>query len=453
MNTSKQIFLLAAFQVLSSVAVSYCQESPDGKDTIAEKSSTTVTSSAQKETKETPRTTASASSVAQEVPNSEPVVARVQMKLTLKGEVIDTIQKGDLLTVLAAREESYVIRTFNGHKGAVAKTNVSLLAESVRIYDELIRAEPGDGRLHTLRANAAWAVGDTAKALADYDEAIELGYTEAHAYSTRGLFHSAMGEFEKAVDDYSIAIEKDPSDSVPLVNRASVYMTTGKYSLAIDDYTLASKLGPDNPTLYNQRAIAHKLLGKLDAAVADYDRAIELADKDVSAWMGRGFVKFQQGNHKAAIEDFSQVIDLSPQTAVAFNNRGYNHQQIGNLEDAAKDYQRAVELAPKYLLALQNRGWLLTIAEDEELRDPIAAIKTATSVCEITEFKDFSDLTLLAASYASAGEFDTAIGWQEKAVGIASDSQKDLARQILELYQSEEPIDPKLLEDSSEDHD
>ncbi|MEM7478362.1 MAG: hypothetical protein AAF483_25550, partial [Planctomycetota bacterium] len=68
---------------------------------------------------------------------SGPVVARLEMKLTLNKKVIDVIEKGDLLTVLSEREESYVIQTFNGHKGAVAKGNAVPLSESVPIYDEL----------------------------------------------------------------------------------------------------------------------------------------------------------------------------------------------------------------------------------------------------------------------------------------------------------------------------
>ncbi|MCA9126529.1 MAG: tetratricopeptide repeat protein [Planctomycetales bacterium] len=377
---------------------------------------------------------------------AEPVVARQAMKLTLKKELLDTIEAGDLLTVLTERENDYVIRTFNGHKGAIAKDNVAKLAESVPVYDKLIAQRPGDGRLHTLRASAHWAAGDSEKALADYDQAIELGYTEAHAYSSRGMFHIALGNRELAIADFSTAIEKGAADEVPLLNRASVYMGLQKYQLAIDDYSAAAKIRPDNPTLYIQRAIARKLLGKLEAAIDDYDRAIALAERDVSAWMGRGYLKFQLSRHAEAIEDFSHAIELAPQSAVAFNNRGYNYQLLGEEASALSDYKRAVELAPKYLLAMQNKAWLLTTAENEALRNPDEAVKVATAVCETTEYQNASDVTLLAAAYASAEEFETAIGWQEKAIELAAESQKQVAKEILQLYQNKQPLDPSLLE-------
>ena len=103
-------------------------------------------------------------------------------------------------------------------------------------------------------------------------------------------------------------------------------------------------------------------------------------------------------------------------------------------------------MAPKYVLALQNRGWLLTTCEDESIRDAVSAVEIAKTVCELSEYKDVSDLTLLAAACALKKEFAEAIGWQEKVIEFAAEPQKAVAKKILELYQKNEPLDPKLLE-------
>ena len=377
---------------------------------------------------------------------TEPVVAREEMKLTLNEKVIDTIEKGDLLTITGERGDSYIIQTFNGHKGSVAKVNVARLAESVGVYDELIEANPKEGRLYTLRAGAHWAIADNEKALADFNKAIELGYQEAHAYSSRGLFQAAIGEYDAAVADYTQAIEKDPKDEVPLVNRASVYMSMGKYEEASQDYTKAIAINDKSAVYFQQRAIAQKLMGNVDKAVEDYDQAIKMEPSNVAAWMGRGFIKFQTGKPQEAIDDFSKVIELAPGTAVAFNNRGFNYQLLKQYDKADKDFKEALKLAPKYALALQNRGWLLTTCEDEKYRDANAAVDIAKAVCELSEYKDISDLTLLAAAHALKKEFAEAIGWQEKVIEYAVEPQKGVAKKILELYQKNEPLDPKLLE-------
>lgn len=391
-------------------------------------------------------TTSPASAAIVQTNFTEPVVARVEMKLTLNEKVIDTIEKGDLLTVTGERGDSYIIQTFNGQKGSVAKVNVARLAESVGVYDELIEANPKEGRLYTLRAGANWAIADNEKALADFNKAIELGYEEAHAYSSRGLFQAAIGEYDAAILDYTKAIEKDPKDEVPLVNRASVYMSMGKYEDASQDYTKAIAINDKSAVYFQQRAIAQKLLGNIDKAVEDYDKAISMEPSNVAAWMGRGFIKFQTGKAQEAIDDFSKVIELAPGTAVAFNNRGYNYQLLKQFDKADKDFKEALKLAPKYALALQNRGWLLTTCEDESIRDANAAVEIAKTVCELSEYKDVSDLTLLAAACALKKEFAEAIGWQEKVIELAAEPQKGVAKKILELYQKNEPLDPKLLE-------
>lgn len=392
-------------------------------------------------------TTSPASAATPQSVFSEPVVARMEMKLTLNEKIIDTIEKGDLLTVTGERGESYIIQTFNGQKGSVAKVNVARLAESVQIYDELIEANPKEGRLYTLRAGAQWAIADNEKALADFNKAIELGYEEAHAYSSRGLFQAAIGEYEAAIADYTKAIEKDAKDEVPLVNRASVYMSMGKYEDAAQDYTKAISINDKNAVYFQQRAIAEKLLGNVDKAIEDYGKAINIEPSNVAAWMGRGYIKFQMGKAQDAIDDFSKVIELAPGTAVAFNNRGFNYQQLKQYDKADKDFKEALKLAPKYVLALQNRGWLLTTCEDENIRDAAAAVEIAKTICEMSDYKDVSDLTLLAAACALKKEFAEAIGWQEKVIEYAAEPQKVVAKKVLQLYQKNQPLDPKLLEE------
>ncbi len=94
----------------------------------------------------------SASSLAQTI--TEPVVARLQMQLQEKGETVDVIEKGDLLTVVQERDDAYIIVTYNGQRGLVGKVNALQLAEAVEIYDELIEESPAEGRYFTLRASA-----------------------------------------------------------------------------------------------------------------------------------------------------------------------------------------------------------------------------------------------------------------------------------------------------------
>ncbi len=369
----------------------------------------------------------------------EPVVARTQMRFAVGDKEIDRIDKGDLLTVLDERPKEYLVSTFRGTRGLVEKTDVVKLAEAVEIYSELIEAKPEEGRLYTLRASAWWARGDEKRALADFDKAIEAGFRAPHAYSSRGLFHAALGNHEKAVADFTQAIELGAEDATPYINRAAVYMTRQEFDLAVKDYTQAINIQPENAGLHQQRAVAWKLSGKLDDAAADFSRAIELEPKSVEALMGRGFVWFQRGEYQKAIDDFSAALELDPKLAPAYNNRGYNRQLLGDHKSALADYRQAILLAPEYSLAHQNLAWLLAASSDAELRDGRQAVEAATKACQLSDYQDPGAIKALAAALAEAGQYDKAIGWQEKVVEAVAEDRKPFERKVLKGFQAGQP--------------
>jgi tetratricopeptide (TPR) repeat protein len=371
---------------------------------------------------------------------TEPRVARVQMQLKFGDDTIDVIEPGELLTVIGEQEKGYVILTHPGRRGLVEKANAVKLSESVEIYDELIAKNPKEGRIFTQRASAWWARGERQRALADFDQAIQLGYVEAHAFTSRGMFHTAMGNMDAAVKDFGQAIERDDKDEVPYINRAAVYLAQSKIDLALADYSRAIELNPKKADNYQQRAVAYKMKEDLDSALRDFNKALELNPKHVPALMGRGYISYQQEKHEQAAADFAAVIELDPNSAAAYNNRGFNRQRLGDGTNALADYNRALELAPTYALAFQNKAWLLATSPIEGLRNGPDAVKAALVACELNKYKNPADMKALAAAYAETGQFELAIGWQEKVIQLASADEKALEEKVLEQYRDKVPF-------------
>ena len=68
------------------------------------------------------------------------------------------------------------------------------------------------------------------------------------------------------------------------------------------------------------------------------------------------------------------------------------------------------------------------------------AILHARQCCELAEWKHGHCLDALAAAYAEAGDFQAAVEWEKKAVGMSmSDAEKQERSDRLVLFQSGKP--------------
>jgi len=155
--------------------------------------------------------------------------------------------------------------------------------------------------------------------------------------------------------------------------------------------------------------------------------------------MARGFIFYQQAKHADAIADFSRVIELNPEAAGALNNRGDNRFMVGEFKGAIEDYDAAIKLVPTYGFAHQNRAWLLSTVKDESLCNSAEAVKSGEVACKFSNFQSLGDLSAFAAALAANGDFEVAIGWQEKAVELAPENMKAFSKTILERYRSKLP--------------
>ena len=85
-------------------------------------------------------------------------------------------------------------------------------------------------------------------------------------------------------------------------------------------------------------------------------------------------------------------------------------------------------------------AWTLATTKDAKIRDSVQAVKFAQRACELTDYKQPGVLDTLAAAYASADNFPPALETAQKAIKLASSTdKKELAQQIqdrLNLYKA-----------------
>jgi Flp pilus assembly protein TadD len=251
---------------------------------------------------------------------------------------------------------------------------------------------------------------------------------------------------DQALEYYSHKIDFNPINDVWWRRRSPIWSEKGEYQNALQDCNDAIRIDPKNASAYSHRGLAYQFLGDVTNAMKDFNDAIDLDPKYARAYKNRGNLFLLKGNFELAIADFTEAFRLDPYDAAAYLGRGIARNSSGEFEHAIDDYKQAIELDPKSAAAYDALALLRASCPDENFRDGNQAILDAAKACELSEWKNWSYLGTLGAAYAEAGDFESAVKWQEQAVDLATaDKDKLQALQRLQSYKAEQPfrIEPK----------
>jgi tetratricopeptide (TPR) repeat protein len=187
-----------------------------------------------------------------------------------------------------------------------------------------------------------------------------------------------------------------------------------------------------------------KLISKqqYDEAVKAFSTAIEIIPQDYQAYNYRGIARALQGDFDRAMADYNKALKIRPRYAEAYNNRGFARTQMGDLQQALNDYSRALEINPFFVDAYNNKAWILATAADKRYRNGAQAIMLAQKAVELKP--SAASLDTLAAAYAAAGNFESAIDTQKKAVQklLVADQTSEVPKYMTHLntYRSQQSL-------------
>jgi tetratricopeptide (TPR) repeat protein len=187
-----------------------------------------------------------------------------------------------------------------------------------------------------------------------------------------------------------------------------------------------------------------KLISKqqYDEAIKAFSTAIEIIPLDYQAYNYRGVALALKGDFDRAMADYNKALKIRPRYAEAYNNLGFARTQMGDLKQALNDYSRALEINPFFVDAYNNKAWILATAADKRYRNGAKAIMLAQKAVELKP--SAASLDTLAAAYAAAGNFESAIDTQKKAVQklLVADQTSEVPRYMAHLntYRSQQSL-------------
>jgi tetratricopeptide (TPR) repeat protein len=350
-------------------------------------------------------------------------------------------------------------------------------------FDEAVRLAPDNASVVRDRGLALADMDKPEKALSDLNRAIELEPNSVPTYEAKAIVLARLKKFDEALAALDKAHKLDPESIAPLVQRMRIHAQLHKYDAAINDVNQAWAISPGNVGLLLLRAELHQEKGDKKKALADLDeaeklkpglagiirtRAIFLAQneqfdeaiavlkklserdpKDMSTLLQLSVVYGAKKDWAKAIETDRAVLALDPAEWRGLRGLGDAMLNTGRHAEAIGFYEKAMKLERKDHGILNNFAWVLATSPDAKVRNGRRAIELAKEACKLTDYKVPHIVSTLAAAYAEAGDFDSAVKWSTKAIAIAAKEKegskegdketREALKKELENYRAKKP--------------
>ncbi len=170
--------------------------------------------------------------------------------------------------------------------------------------------------------------------------------------------------------------------------------------------------------------------GDVVGAKRNVDAALHIDPKLWPALYLRAQIFRKEGKYELAIQDCNEALRQYPGLVEASLLRASIKVRLGKYAEALKEFNYLVSLHPRPVTlarALSDRAWFYATCPDSSFRNGKQAVKDAKAACSIMQWKDEDMIDTLAAAYAEAGDFDSAVQYTAQALavkGISPESAK-----------------------------
>ena len=184
--------------------------------------------------------------------------------------------------------------------------------------------------------------------------------------------------------------------------------------------------------------------GDVENAHRNVEAALRSDPELYPALYTRAEVFMRQHKYELAIQDCTEALRRDSTFVEAALLRASANGRLGRYAASLKEVEHVISIRPRIdglARAIAERAWLRATCPDPSFRNGRQAIKDATTACKLMEWRDEDTIDTLAAAYAEAGDFDSAVRYEQEALGtkgISADDSK-IFQYHLELYKQHRP--------------
>lgn len=293
-------------------------------------------------------------------------------------------------------------------------------------------------------AGAHRILGDTDAAVATYREALELDgdYLDARYALAQTL--AQAGRTAEAETEYRQILENQP-DQVRAHFELAMQLRQERpgEALALLEAALEADPTPKERALVQrQRGALAQSRGDYDTALAAYRDAVEVDPNDADTHFAFANLLGAAGEFRGAAGGYVRVLELDPEHRAARLGAATALNLAGEAKGAASVLAQGLELHPGDPDMAHALARLLATTRNDELRNGQRALELVRIAARDGGPLDLAET--MAMAYAEMGQFDEAMGWQQKVIDeLEGANRPDLlagARQRMESYRRNQPI-------------
>jgi tetratricopeptide (TPR) repeat protein len=244
-----------------------------------------------------------------------------------------------------------------------------------------------------------------------------------------------VGRHDAAETDLLQVLKQQPLSAEAWHLRGLARSRMGRTDEARRDLERSLRLNAENTACLFDLADLEAAAGRATAALALYDAALQLKPENAAGWYNRGLVLYRLNRYEDAAAAWSKSIEIRPALDRAWSSRAAAHSALNQYAEARRDLEQVLALKPGDPHAWEQYARLLVNCPDNTVRDTRQAVQAARKACELSEFRDWKLLALLAESLEANGQQKLALNWAEKARQTAPAAQRTAPAQFARSLQ------------------
>ncbi len=275
-----------------------------------------------------------------------------------------------------------------------------------------------------IKSKLLYAKADPDEAIEMLEEFIEENPSFKLAFQYLGQCYFLKGNYAKAEKIWRHCWELQPGMPRPLLSIAAMKTLQKEFEEAIALFRLSLEHAPDDVTALRQLGWLLLERGRYAEALGPLKRAAELLpdDEDLPDMLITAALRTDRLDE--INEMFHQQLQSDPKLAMVRNAIAGICVIRKQWKEAEALLREGARITPDRFKLISNLAVLLVSCQDETIRSPVEATLMMERVCEKTRFEDPLHLRTLGMVYAQSLRLDEAIAVTERALKIASASER-----------------------------